>query len=613
MTDSTSTNENLYQEDAALGPPGLSMEQQQDIAIAQGQAASQHRRPVNTGQTHSLYVGELDPSVEETALLDVFAGIGPVDTIRVCRDAITNQSLGYAFVTFSNEVDGDQAIQALNYTLIKGKPCRVMWAQKPVHKGRAPGNIFIKNFDPAVTPKSLLDTFSAFGQITECKIVTDERGQSKGYGFIRFDTIEAAERAITNVNGMMLYDRELFVGHYVPRHERMQRFEEAKHRFTNVYVKNLVPDITEEELRELFICFGPILSVMIQRDDQGVSRGFGFVNFERHDDAERAVQQMHDTEYIGKRLFVTRAQKRSERDEELRRQHESFGQSRSRYNQGVNLYIKNLSDDVNDEVLRSSFSKFGTITSVKVMREEMTSHSKGFGFVCFTTPTEAKRAVSEMNGKVVGKKAVYVALAQKKEDRRHQLELNHHRTPYMQLQQPYVPMPYNAYPGHVYYEPAYAQHGFQPTPLPQNMMVSRSGLGRWHPKPAYMTYPDTSMYPSTLSSDATSASSAAIPTTVYPTIMTSPVPEHASTVTVEEPLTMDDLKHHPVEQQKQILGERIYNVVYGKHPNAAGKITGMLLEMGSDDLLYLLGNRELLLEKIQEAMDVLVKHQAAPA
>jgi len=93
--------------------------------------------------------------------------------------------------------------------------------------------------------------------------------------------------------------------------------------------------------------------------------------------------------------------------------------------QGINLFVKNLDDSVDDEALRKEFAAHGEITSAKVMVEN--GSSKGFGFVCFANPEEAQKAQAEMNGRIVGSKPLYVAMAQRKEDRKVLLQANYMR------------------------------------------------------------------------------------------------------------------------------------------------------------------------------------------
>lgn len=61
------------------------------------------------------------------------------------------------------------------------------------------------------------------------------------------------------------------------------------------------------------------------------------------------------------------------------------------------MYVKNIDDDITDDELRLHFSQCGTITSAKIMKDDK-GVSKGFGFVCFSKPEEANKAVSIFHG-----------------------------------------------------------------------------------------------------------------------------------------------------------------------------------------------------------------------
>ncbi|EIN07305.1 polyadenylate binding protein [Punctularia strigosozonata HHB-11173 SS5] len=602
----------------------------------------------------SLYVGELDPTVSEAMLFEIFNMIGPVASIRVCRDAVTRRSLGYAYVNYFNAADGERALEQLNYSLIKGRACRIMWSQRdPALRKTGQGNIFIKNLDDAIDNKALHDTFAAFGNVLSCKVATDEMGRSKGYGFVHYETNEAAESAIKAVNGMLLNDKKVYVGHHVSKKDRQAKLDEQKKQFTNVYVKNIDPEANDDEFRELFTPFGNVTSAVLQRDEEGRSRGFGFVNFETHEEAQKAVDTLHDSDFKGRKLFVSRAQKKSEREEELRRSYEQAKMEKMSKYQGVNLYIKNLEDDVDDEKLRDAFEPFGAITSAKVMRTEGGT-SKGFGFVCFSSPDEATKAVAEMNNKMMGSKPLYVSLAQRREVRRQQLESQIAQRNQIRMQQAaaagmpagYMNPPMY-YPGPGFPPPAgrgfgYGQPGMMPPrpryapgqqvpgmPVPAPYGYGVPGYPRGAPRgpppargpggpggsPTQTNAPpmpraQPSAPPANGAPRAPAPNGAApprAPAAQRPPQGRAPAQPAAGAAA---PAPQDNgissvLANASPMEQKQMIGEMLYMRIAPAQPDLAGKITGMLLEMENAELIHLLDNDDALQSKVGEAIAVL--------
>ena len=165
---------------------------------------------------------------------------------------------------------------------------------------------------------------------------------------------------------MLLNDKKVFVGRFVPRKEREKELGEKAKKFTNVYIRNFGEDLSEEKLTEIFSKFGKITSFKVMSDEGGRNKGFGFVSFEDSESAEKAVDDLNGTEMNGKTLYVGRAQKKAERQQELKKKFEQLKLERLNRYQGVNLYVKNLDDSIDDERLRKEFSPYGTITSARV-------------------------------------------------------------------------------------------------------------------------------------------------------------------------------------------------------------------------------------------------------
>uniref|UniRef100_A0A8D0VQ63 Polyadenylate-binding protein n=1 Tax=Sus scrofa TaxID=9823 RepID=A0A8D0VQ63_PIG len=592
----------------------------------------------------SLYVGDLHPDVTEAMLYEKFSPAGPILSIRVCRDVATRRSLGYAYINFQQPADAERALDTMNFEVIKGQPIRIMWSQRdPGLRKSGVGNVFIKNLEDSIDNKALYDTFSTFGNILSCKVVCDDHG-SRGFGFVHFETHEAAQNAIRTMNGMLLNDRKVFVGHFKSRREREAELGARALEFTNIYVKNLHVDVDERCLQDLFSQFGKILSVKVMRDDSSHSRGFGFVNFEKHEDAQKAVTDMNGKEVSGRLLYVGRAQKRVERQNELKRRFEQMKQDRLTRYQGVNLYVKNLDDSIDDEKLRKEFAPYGMITSAKVMTEG--GHSKGFGFVCFSSPEEATKAVTEMNGRIVGTKPLYVALAQRKEERKAILTNQYiQRLSTMRalgspllgsLQQPTsyflpaVPQPPAQSPYYASGPPVQPPPRWtaQP-PRPSSASVVRPAAVSRRPSVPISSSRQVSIHvprpvPQTqgvanIGTQTTGPGVMGCATPSGPLLThkccsathNSPrVQEPGVRVPRQEPLTASVLAAAPLHEQKQMIGERLYPLIYNMHTQLAGKITGMLLEIDNSELLLMLESPESLSAKVEEALAVLQAHQA---
>ncbi|KAL8132985.1 hypothetical protein AgCh_008450 [Apium graveolens] len=602
----------------------------------------------------SLYVGDLDKNVDDNQLYDLFNQVGQVMSVRVCRDLIRSTSLGYGYVNFSNPQTAAHARDVLNFTNVNGKPIRIMYSQRdPTMRKCGFANVFIKNLDKSIDNKALLDTFTSFGTVLSCKVALDSNGKSRGFGFVQFDQEESAQSAIKQLNGMLMNDKQVYVGLFIRKQDRSR--DSGSQKFTNVYVKNLPDTVSDEEFRNMFEKFGLITSAVVMKDADGKSRCFGFVNFQNPDNASAAVENMNGVSCNEKVLYVGKAQRKSEREAELRAKFEQERISRYEKLKGANLYLKNLDDTINEEKLKDLFSKFGTITSCKVNLDSQ-GISKGSGFVAFNNPDDAAVAMNEMNGTMIGKKPLYVAVAHRKDERRAHLQAQ-----FAQIRAPGAMAPFPArmhgfHPGaprlphqSLYYgqgtpafvPPHLAGYGFQQQLIPgirpgvppsfvmppyhlqrqgpsgQRMGQRRNGntqqtQQQWMPRNANNGF-------SSYMANGRNGDAAVVPEAVMGQMMQLPIDgsviaplDAQRAVPVPKPATLASaLASANPANQRVMLGEHLYPLVQRLEHEHAGKVTGMLLEMDQTEVLHLIESPDALKKKIAEAMDALVENPAA--
>jgi polyadenylate-binding protein len=604
-------------------------------------------------QFASLYVGDLKPEVTEAMLYEIFNAVGPVASIRVCRDSITRKSLGYGYVNFHSVSDAERALDTLNYSSIKGRSCRIMWSQRdPSLRKAGTGNIYVKNLDTNIDNKALYDTFSLFGNILSCKVATDPEGASYGYGFVQYENEDAATQAIQRVNGMQIGEQTVQVCEFV-KHNTTKDGKPDMENYTNLYVKCFPADWDEAKLNELFGEIGTVSASALRKDNKG--RVFAFINYEKTEDAKKAVETLHkkdlrSEEEIAKAkdegkeqeldaeghpvhsLYVGRAQTKAERAADLRSKFSTDAVK----GEGVNLYVKNLDENCDDAALRELFDAFGTITSVSVAKDERgNGKCKGYGFVCFTSPVEATKAVTEMHLKAINGKPLYVGLAEKREARQERLKTR-----------------YTPNKGGDKGSKGKGK-GFQNSPMPQGGMMSglgggppmgmmgpMGGMGMMGPRPGPgggMMMPQGAMRPmmgpggpmmggpqmmammgkgmppqmmgkggmpgmmpmprGPMPGSPMNQGGGRPP---MPVMMQQTGPPQAGT-----PLNASVLAAAPPAVQKQMIGEKLFPAISKIQPELAGKITGMMLEMDNRELLMLLESEHQLKAKVDEAIRVL--------
>jgi len=305
----------------------------------------------------NLIVNYIPTTLNEDQLRHLFMSYGNVESVKVVKDKMTQRSLGYGFVKFTNETEAHAAIEGLNGRHLENKVLKVAIAKPPGSEHLC--NLYIAGLEPHLTKDDMFTIFQSYGRVLEAKVLVDRTtGTARGIGFVKFETPGEAEAAIKALNGVTL------AGTSKPLIVRVaEKKEENK-----PPMPNTVPQQFGRNIR-----YNPM--GFYQPGFQFPGAGFPPQGF------PGGFPQMGATT-------------------------PAMGQNMS---SAFCLFVYNLPAESDDNYLYQLFGPYGAVANVKVIRDPTSNMCKGFGFVNMVKLEDAQSAIAALNGAQIGTKTLQVS------------------------------------------------------------------------------------------------------------------------------------------------------------------------------------------------------------
>ncbi|XP_039048628.1 polyadenylate-binding protein RBP45C-like [Hibiscus syriacus] len=291
-------------------PPPTQMQQYSTVSAAAG-----------SGEIRSLWIGGLQPWMDENYLISIFAQTGEVVSAKVIRNKQTALPEGYGFIEFVSRAAAERVLQSYNGVPMPSaeQNFRLNWASLGSGEKRQDEGpdytIFVGDLASDVSDYVLQETFkSVYHSVKGAKVVTDRTtGRSKGYGFVRFGDESEQIRAMTEMNGMYCSTRAMRIG---PASNKKavtgQQFQEATYQNaqgntgendpnnTTIFVGGLDPSVSEDQLKQIFSQLGEVVHVKIP-----ANKNCGFVQYANRASAEQALQVLNGTSFGGRNVRLS--------------------------------------------------------------------------------------------------------------------------------------------------------------------------------------------------------------------------------------------------------------------------------------------------------------------
>lgn len=529
-------------------------------------------------------------------------------------------------VLFKNNESADKCRKEMNLKKLWNKSVRIMWEESNTSlRYNIKNNIFIRGIPKTTTPREVYEYFMQFGDIFSCKVPEDEQGKHKGYGYITYYSNEDAEKALKETKGKKIFDSlNVEIEHFQKKNERMinNNNENNNHK---IYINNLPEKYTIAELNSLCKEYGNVLNANIFSDRIG--QKFGIVEFTNENEAKDAMSKLNE-KIIEKddkknKLSVQIYQTQFEHKQFLLNQSMKMKETKAK----CNLYIKNIPLTAKEEDLEKVFSKYGEITSIRIQKDKIENKdnkdkielvSKGFGFISFDKPEEAKKALEEMDQKFLPgfegwNKPLDIDYHLTKNERQFvdnqdsnipNYNMNNNQMPFMNNIGPAPPMP-GGYGPHMFM-PMHPPHFPFPMRFPMMPFNNFMGRGFYHNnfynkrggrRPNYKNNNNRNYYNNNKYNKEKEK-------------------EKEEILNIENKIDLSEYEKLETDEEKRnYFGEKVYRAIEESQlavdkkldSNDIAKITGMIIEIPNEEIIETLQNSNLFIDRIEEALRLLNK------
>ncbi|XP_076367734.1 poly(U)-binding-splicing factor PUF60-like isoform X3 [Tachypleus tridentatus] len=170
-----------------------------------------------------VYVGSISFELKEDTIRQAFSPFGPIKSINMSWDPLTQKHKGFAFVEYELAEAAQLALDQMNGVIIGGRNIKVgrpsnmpqaaPIIEKIVSEAKVFNRIFIASVHQDLMEQDIQSVFEAFGKIRSCKLVPGSiPGKHKGYGFIEYESSQSAQDAVSSMNLFDLGGQYLRVG-----------------------------------------------------------------------------------------------------------------------------------------------------------------------------------------------------------------------------------------------------------------------------------------------------------------------------------------------------------------------------------------------------------------